>query len=61
MAEISKFLVEKSRVGELQCNTLIHPWATTCTEAFLTMLFACIKGSYKFFAPFQVISLVSLF
>lgn len=59
MVEVSKFIVQKSRVGELPCNILIHPWAATCTEANLTMMLACMKGSFTFFTPFQALFLVS--
>ncbi|XP_013174118.1 PREDICTED: transmembrane protein 135-like isoform X2 [Papilio xuthus] len=57
MVEASKFWFEKA-CSHAPCNTLIHPWTSTCKDATATMLLSCIKGSYKFYAMVYLIQIL---
>lgn len=55
MVEASKLWFERTCSG-CECNDLIHPWTYTCSDATRSMLFSCIKGSYKFYAVVYLVS-----
>ncbi|KAL0832269.1 hypothetical protein ABMA28_001716 [Loxostege sticticalis] len=57
MVEASKLWFEKA-CGSSECRTLIHPWTDTCLDATKSMLWSCIKGSYKFYAMVYVIQIL---
>ncbi|XP_013142340.1 PREDICTED: transmembrane protein 135-like [Papilio polytes] len=57
MVEASKLWFETA-CSHAPCNTLIHPWTSTCKDATATMLLSCIKGSYKFYAMVYLIQIL---
>ncbi|VVC91474.1 unnamed protein product [Leptidea sinapis] len=57
MVEASKFLFERA-CSSCDCSTLIHPWTQKCSDATFSMLFNCIKGSYKFYAMVYIIQIL---
>lgn len=60
MVEISKFMTDNNSLRFLPCSELVHPWTPSCTDAFITMLYSCTKGTIKFYTPIQAMLLVSI-
>lgn len=59
MVEVSKLMLNNSKIGELSCASLLHPYTDSCLSAFRTMLKLCLKGSFLFWTPIHGISIVS--
>ncbi|CAG9787102.1 unnamed protein product [Diatraea saccharalis] len=57
MVEASKFWFEKA-CGSSECKSLIHPWTDRCCDATTSMLWHCIRGSYKFYAMVYLIQIL---
>lgn len=55
MVEVSKFLVEESKVGCLPCSELLHPWTESCVTAGCDLLLSCTRGSILFFTPIYLV------
>lgn len=61
MVEVSKILVDKAAICPYGCRDLVHPWTDNCSEAFITMLRACLRGNVMFWLPLCCLSCVSIF
>ena len=59
MVEFSKLMVNTSDITQSSCHQLLHPWTESCTDAWLSMLWKCTRGSFVFYTPYLFFYIVS--
>lgn len=56
MPEFSKLLIENSKLGDLPCNEIIHPWTRSCVRATYDMMIGCGFGMFKLISSYYAVS-----